>query len=202
MIVLPACTYKVNAFIKESNMIEDLKQISRRMKEIREINGISIETLAKEFSINIDVYKKYESGESDIPIGVLYQLGNKFNIDLTAIITGEEPKMKIYSLVRKGNAPSVDRRKDYNYVDLGYNFINKKAETFLVSVDADKSPVKLNSHDGQEFTYVLEGSLKAVIDKYELELGEGDSLYFDSGYEHGFRSQNGKPAKFLAIIFK
>jgi quercetin dioxygenase-like cupin family protein len=188
--------------MKERIMTEDLKQISRRMKEIREINGISVETIAKEFSINIDIYKKYESGESDIPIGVLYQLSNKFRIDLTAIITGEEPKMKIYSIVRKGNAPSVNRRKEYKYQDLGYNFINKKAETFLVSVDADDSPLRQNSHDGQEFTYVLEGSLKVVIDKYELELCEGDSLYFDSGYEHGFKATNGKPAKFLAIIFK
>ena len=183
-------------------MTEDLKQISRRMKEIREISGISLETIAKEFSIDVDVYKKYENGDADIPIGVLYQLSNKFNIDLTAIITGEEPKMKIYSLVRKGNAPSINRRKEYSYFDLGYNFINKKAETFLVGVDPGSSPVSLNSHDGQEFTYVLEGSLKAVIDKYELELGEGDSLYFDSGYKHGFKAINGKPAKFLAIIFK
>jgi transcriptional regulator with XRE-family HTH domain len=188
--------------VKGVFMTEDLKQISRRIKEIREINGISVETLAKEFSINTDVYKKYESGESDIPVGVLYQISNKFSIDMTALITGEEPKMKIYSLVRKGNGPSVNRRKEYKYQDLGYNFINKKAETFLVNVDPDNSPICTYSHEGQEFNYIIEGSVKIVIDKYELELNEGDSLFFDSGYKHGMKPLNGKPAKFLAIIFK
>ena len=53
---------------------------------------------------------------------------------------------------------------------------------------------------GQEFNYILEGSLKVVIDKHELILEEGDSLYFDSGQNHAMKALNGKPAKFLAII--
>ena len=184
-------------------MIEDLKQISMRLKEIREINGISVESLAKEFFIDVEIYKKYESGESDIPVGVLYQACNKFEIDLTALITGEEPKMKVYSLVRKDGAPVINRRKEYEYQDLGYNFIGKKAETFLVKVDPGSvTEIVTNAHEGQEFNYVLEGRITVKIDKYDLELNEGDSLYFDSGCSHGMTALGDKPAKFLAVIFR
>ena len=64
----------------------------------------------------------------------------------------------------------------------------------------DDEPVSLNSHPGQEFNLVLEGTLKIVIGKYELILHEGDALYFDSTYEHGMIALDNRPAKFLAVI--
>ena len=183
-------------------MSDQIKQIAARIKELREISGISIEDLAKEFKITAETYQEYESGNKDIPVSFLYEISNKFNVELTAILTGGGPKLHTYALVRKGKGISVDRRKQYKYQNLAYNFIQKKAEPFLVSVepDAENAPMHFNSHPGQEFNYVLEGSLKIIINEHELVLNEGDSLYFDSGASHGMKALDNKPAKFLAII--
>jgi len=95
----------------------------------------------------------------------------------------------------------IERRKDYKYQSLAYNFANKKIEPFLVTVEPDSnSEVNYNSHPGQEFNYVIEGVLKVIINGHEIILNEGDSLFFDSGAKHGMKAMNGKPAKFLAII--
>jgi mannose-6-phosphate isomerase-like protein (cupin superfamily) len=67
--------------------------------------------------------------------------------------------------------------------------------------EPDDAPFPLNSHRGQEFNYVLSGTLKIVVHKHELVLNEGDSLFFDSSFEHGMKALGGKPAQFLAIIF-
>lgn len=183
-------------------MSEQVKQIAARIKDLREISGISLESLANELDIPVETYKEYESGTIDIPIGFLYKFANKFNVELTAILTGEGPKLHIYSLVRNGKGIDVERTKYYEYQSLAYNFIHKKAEPFLVTVKPEKedAPTPLNSHPGQEFNYVLEGTLKITIDGHELVLNEGDSLFFDSNYEHGMKALNNKPAKFLAII--
>ncbi len=183
-------------------MSEQIRQIAQRIKELREISGISIDTLAKEFNITPEEYAEYESGNVDIPVSFLYQVAGKFNVELSTLLTGEDPTLHTYSLVRKGKGVRVERRKDYKYESLAYNFKHKKAEPFLVVVDPQPEdvPVNFNSHPGQEFNYVLEGSMKVVIDGYELVLNEGDSLFFDSGYPHGMKALNNKPAKFLAII--
>jgi quercetin dioxygenase-like cupin family protein len=47
---------------------------------------------------------------------------------------------------------------------------------------------------------VIEGTVKVIVGKHELVLNEEDSLFFDSGLEHGMKALNGKPARFLAII--
>jgi transcriptional regulator with XRE-family HTH domain len=183
-------------------MLPDIINIAKRIKELRDINGISLETLAKEFQVSIEEYKKYESGESDIPIGFLFQIAGKFNVDMTALLTGEEPKLKIFSVVRKNRGLSTDRRKEYKYQDLAYNFIDKKAEVFLVTVDpkSEDTPLSFYSHDGQEYNYVISGSLKVFIGSYDVTLEEGDSLFFNSGYKHAMISLNNQQAKFLAVI--
>jgi len=184
-------------------MSNQIKQIASRIKDLREIAGLTVETLSKELGVSVDTYREYESGDMDIPIGFLYEVANKFNVELTAVLTGENPRLHTYCLVRKDRGVSVDRKNPYKYQSLAYNFIDKKSEPFLVAVepDAQESPVHFNSHPGQEFNYVMEGTLMIFINGHQLVLNEGDSLYFDSGYEHGMKAFGGKTAKFLAIIF-
>lgn len=185
-------------------MSDQIKQIAIRIKDLREIAGLSIETLAGELGISSELYLQYEGGNIDIPIGFLYELSNKFHVELTAILTGEGPRLHTYSLVRKDKGVSVDRRTPYKYHSLAYNFINKSAEPFRVSVEpsSEDAPIHFSSHPGQEFNYVLEGTLMIYIDGHQLTLNEGDSLYFDSSSNHGMKAVGGKPAKFLAIIIK
>ncbi|MGE5473558.1 MAG: helix-turn-helix domain-containing protein [Ignavibacteriales bacterium] len=183
-------------------MTEQIKQVAARIKEMREISDISADSLAEELGVSQQLYKDYESGSIDIPVSFLYRFANKFNIELSTLLTGESPRLHTYSIVRKGKGISVDRRKEYKYENLAFNFIHKKAEPFMVTVEpeAEDAEIHYNSHPGQEFNYLIEGSMKVYIDSHEVILNEGDSLYFDSGINHGMRALNNKPAKFLAII--
>ena len=58
---------------------------------------------------------------------------------------------------------------------------------------------ELVTHGGQEFNYVLEGSIKVVIEGREFILNKGDSIYFNPALPHGQRAVGGQ-AKFLTII--
>lgn len=184
-------------------MEEELKQIANRIKELRDIYGISVQEMAKTLNIPESTYADYESGTVDIPVGILYQLAQKFNLELSALLTGEEPRLHTYSLTRSGRGVSVERRKEYKYQSLASNFIHKKAEPFLVTVEPDPSdaPIHLNSHPGQEFDYVLEGNLQVMLGGREITLNPGDSLFYDSSVQHGMKALNGRTVKFLAVIF-
>ena len=118
------------------------------------------------------------------------------------LLTGEEPRLRIYSVTRGGRGVKVERRKDYNYQSLAFNFIDKKMEPFLITVDPipDSEPVPLNSHPGQEFEYLLEGTLRVVVGGHEVVLAPGDSIFFDSSHPHAVLAAGGAPAKFVAVI--
>jgi transcriptional regulator with XRE-family HTH domain len=185
-----------------STMKEKIQFVAERIKELREISGLSAATLALELGISLDVILQYESGKVDIPVGFLYKFAHKFGIELTAILTGENPRLHVYSIVRKDKGLSVERRKQYKYESLAFNFINKKAEPFIVRIepDTESAPVEFNSHPGQEFNYVIEGTMKIIIDTHEVVLNAGDSIYFDSTYKHAMKAMNQTPVKMLAIV--
>jgi len=183
-------------------MSEQIKLIATRIKDLREISEITVPALAAELQISEDTYLSYESGNTDIPVSFLYQIATRFSVELAAILTGDAPKLHTYQVVRKGMGASVERREHYKYHNLANNFIGKRAEPFIVTVstEAEISPVHFNSHKGQEFNYIIEGTIKIIINGHELILEEGDSVYFDSSASHGMKALNGKQAKFLAII--
>ena len=172
-----------------------------RIKELRELSDISVQDIAQELNLDAKTYTKYETGEVDIPASFIYELANKFQVDLSLLLTGEESRMSIFDVTRANKGISVERSKEYNHENLCSKFIHKKAETFLVTVDPEKNPMpSLNSHPGQEFNYVLEGTVKIYIHNNEIILNEGDSIFFDSTHRHAMVALNNKPAKFLAVL--
>ncbi len=185
-------------------MSEEIRLIAQRIKDLREISGLSVESLSKQLGIPSVEYAEYESGTSDIPVGFLYEIANRFNVELTAILTGNEPKLHSFALVRKGKGVMVERKKQYKYLSLAYNFINKKGEPFLVTVEpkAACEDFAYSSHPGQEFNYMLEGRVKIKIGEHEMILNEGDSVYFDSGLSHGMKAMDSRPARLLAMIIQ
>jgi transcriptional regulator with XRE-family HTH domain len=183
-------------------MIEQIKQIAERIRGLREISNMSVEALAKSLKITAAQLAEYESGKVDIPVSLIYKIAHKFNVELSALLSGENPKLHIYCVVRKGKGITVERRKQYGYESLANNFLNKKAEPFLVTVEPEHEglPVQFNSHPGQEFNYVLEGIMKVNIDEHEVILYTGDSIYFDSSYQHSMMALNNRPVKILAVV--
>jgi len=158
--------------------------------------------MASSLRVGLEQYQRYENGTEDIPASALYEVSHKLGVEMSILLTGEAPRMHYFTVTRKGKGVSVERRKQYKYQSLASNFINKKAEPFIVTVEpgpADAT-VHTNAHPGQEFNLVLEGSLKFIIKDHEIVLDEGDSIYFDSGCEHAMVALKNKPARFLAII--
>ncbi|MCL1971924.1 MAG: XRE family transcriptional regulator [Endomicrobia bacterium] len=182
-------------------MSDTLKQIGIRIKAIREISDMSTADFAKSLNLDNETYLKYENGEADLPISVLSAISSIYKVEMTALLTGGEPRLSRINVVRKGKGLNIERRKEYKYQDLAFNFINKKAEFFLVTAEPQKeAPKHAYSHPGQEFNYILEGSLKVVFEGKEYILEPGDSVYFDSGYNHTMSAVGDKPVKFIAVV--
>jgi transcriptional regulator with XRE-family HTH domain len=184
-------------------MEEQIRQIAERLKGLRDVLNISVEDAAKTCSIEVERYLDYESGKYDIPVSVLHNMSQKYGVELTVLLTGDDPHMRSYSLTRKNQGVEVERRSAYKYQSLAHSFINRKAEPFLVKVDAKTEGTEccMNSHPGQEFDYILKGRLNFNFDGKEMILEEGDSVYFDSGLPHGMLALDGKECQFLAFIF-
>ena len=186
-------------------MEDKIYEIAQRIKGMRDILDISIEEMANEIEIPADEYILYENGSKDFTFTFLYKAANKFGIDMTELITGISPKLNEYSVVRKGEGLPIQRRKGFEYENTSFRFKNRKAEVFIVKAaydnETENSDIKLNSHEGQEINYVLEGKLKIRIEGHEEILNEGDTIYYNASKNHGMVPID-KDCKFMAVIVR
>lgn len=182
-------------------MSETMKEIAARIFEIREACEMTREEVSDSLDISLEAYTQYESAEADIPISVLYDMARIFEVDLTDLLTGTAPRLHNYCLVLNGEGVSVERYKGYSFQSLAFNFINKKIEPLLVTIEPEENKeMSLVTHFGQEFNYILEGKIKIILGGNEIEMSKGDSIYFDPTIPHGQMAANGKTAKFLTVI--
>lgn len=177
------------------------KDIAPRLRGLRDALDMSVEDLAAKTGVTPERVALYEAGETEIPVGFLMKVAQACHVDLTVLISGVEPHLKGYSLVRHGEGLSVERRTDYDYKSLAYRFSGRKMEPFLITVPPKKpEDMNLVVHSGQEFIHVLHGRLELRLGEDVLALAPGDSLYFDSQTPHALRGLDDKQAVFLDVI--
>ncbi|MDR0509344.1 MAG: helix-turn-helix domain-containing protein [Candidatus Methanoplasma sp.] len=182
-----------------------IDEIAERIRALRDEIGYTTEEMAEVTGISKEEYEESEKGKIDFSFTFLYKCAEKFNVDMVELLTGENPHLSGYTVVRSGKGLPMKRRKGFEYGHLASNFKNKMAEPFLVNAPfrADElSSIPLSSHDGQEFNYVLKGSLRFVHGDNVEELKEGDSVFYDSSERHGMAALTEGGCLFLAVVLK
>ncbi|MBQ9354154.1 MAG: AMP-binding protein [Clostridia bacterium] len=181
-----------------------LKEIAFRIKEMREITGISVEDMAKKTEVTVDEYKKYECGELDFPFTFIHKCSQVFGIGITDLLEGESAHLSSYTVTRKGMGQQTAKESGIEIQNLAPFFDKKIAEPYWVRYSYDASlqdkPIHLTKHSGQEFDLVLSGKLKVQIGDHIEMLEEGDSIYYKSSTPHGMIAVDGRDCLFAAIV--
>lgn len=185
-------------------MMDEVKLTAQRIKELREIEGISVEDMARITDVSVDEYNRLEAGEADFSFTFIYKVAKACGVEAADILTGYTPRLSEYTVVRAGEGVPIARRKGLDYKNLAANFKNKFAEPFRVSLpysaDAENAPMHLSTHAGQEMDIMLSGEMKIQIGSHVETLKAGDSVYYDSSKPHGMVATGGADAEFYAIV--
>ena len=179
--------------------MQNISEIAARIRELREVCDYSQEQLAAELGLSVEVYSHYEK-EGDFPISVIYEIANKFNVDFNELVTGEPSRLDTYHVVRIGEGRSVSRYEGYRFKDLAFRYADKIMQPLLVTLSPSDEPPALVTHPGQEFNFVLKGTMAVLFDDQEIILNVGDSIYFNPTHPHGQRCIGEEEATFLTMI--
>jgi len=183
-------------------MDEQYQMISERIRELREIFGLTEEEMARETGVDAATYIEYESSGKNIPISVLYHISQKFEVDLSEILTGEPARISTMQVCRRGKGKTIDRYPGYMFESLAPRFKGKVMEPLLVTLIPGQPDAPLVTHGGQEFNLVLEGEIVITFGDKEHILGAGDAVYFDPTHPHGQKAIGKDKARFLTVIIE
>ena len=181
-----------------------IKEMAGRIKELREIEGISTFEMAQKVGVSEQEYLNCERGLQDLNFAFLYRCAQAFNVDVTDIIEGYSPKLKSYTVTRAGNGQNVGNAHGMTYYSLASSFKSRIADPLYVvskySHEEQNKPMELTSHEGQECDIIIDGNLLVQVGSHQETLGPGDSIYYNSESPHGLRAVGGKDCIFYAIV--
>lgn len=187
-------------------MEPNIKEVAGRIRALREDMDLTMQEMADATGRTVSEYAAQESGDEDLSFTFLYKCAERLGVDVIELLTGENPHLSGYSLMRADEGLSIKRRAGFEYLHKAPHFKNKLAEPFLVTAPylekEQDEPIHLSYHKGQEIDFILKGKLRFAYEGHVEELEAGDMLMYDSGRGHGMIATGGEPCVFLAIVMK
>ncbi len=183
---------------------EKLKEVALRIREMREIFGMTEEEMSIKTEVSLDDYRLYESGKLDFSFTFIHKCALAFGIGITDLLEGQSANLSTYTVTRKGQGQNTAKEKGIDIKNLAPKFRDKIAQPYWVRYEYNASqqdkPIHLSTHSGQEFDLILSGSLKVQVGEHTEILNEGDSIYYNSSTPHGMIAIGGSDCVFCAVV--
>ena len=181
-----------------------IHEMAGRIKDLREIVGLTVEQMAEKTDVSVEEYEQCESGQVDLNFAFIYRCAGALGVNVTDIIEGFSPTLDSYTVTRAGKGQEIASAHGMTYFNMAYAFKNRICEPLYVKSeyreDAQNKPIELTTHAGQECDLVIEGELKVQVGDHSEVLGAGDMIYFNSDTPHGMIAVNGKDCVFYAFV--
>jgi transcriptional regulator with XRE-family HTH domain len=179
--------------------------LGSRLQRIREQKGLSLEDLSSRTGLDVELLRKMERDEYTPPLGELIRIGKALEMKMGYFISPSASKR--CTIVRAHQRQTVARfssgapsRHGYVYESLAPEKGDRKMEPFIVTMHPSDVQ-EMSVHDGQEFIYVLEGRMEALVGDTREILEPGDAIYYDSDQPHLVRCHGKQPTKILAVLY-
>ena len=181
--------------------------IGRKIRELRKRKALTLQDLSDATGLSKPLLSQIENQIVIPPISTLLKISRALEKEIAFFFQEPDNEKKV-TIVRPFERQRLDTRvpgrrgAGYLYESLAYKKTNKNMEPFLVEFERkDQREMSFYSHGGEEFVFVLEGSLEFQTRDEVHRLKAGDSLYFESDLPHAYRAVGKRNAKAIAVIF-
>ena len=182
-------------------------RIGTKIVTVRESLGLSCEDLAERSECDVALIRRIEEGELVPSLAPLIKISRALGVRLGTLLDDEGGVGPV--VTRAADVESVTRLKSLEtgtvggtleFFSLAAGKTARHMEPFLI--DVEPADVRaLSSHEGEEFLYVLSGSLEVEYGKDVHTLQAGDAIYYDSIVPHQVRATGEAPARILAVVY-
>ncbi len=185
-----------------------------RLRQARQARGLSLRGLAEVLGVSPSLISQVETGRAKPSVNTLYALATELRISLDVLLFMDtEPPLRSEDAVgleetieRPLPRDPVQRAASRSSIRLGSGVVWERLTTESIrnvdflhvtyEVGGESSPADaFQRHSGQEWGYVLSGTLTVRIGFDEFILRPGDAISFDSATPHRLFNAGDTPAQ-------
>jgi len=180
-----------------------MKEVGATLRKIREERKRSLTALAKACGVSASFLSQAERGLCSISIDSLERVCQQLGVSLTQFFAQMER-----SRAEAAGIPPVLRAEEQRAVNLSdaaikYRFLSREFAGRLFEVVIGEIPPEYvfpaAVHEGEEFGYILSGTLRLTLQDSEHRLSSGDSYHFGPFESHGYEAMNDAPVRILWV---
>jgi transcriptional regulator with XRE-family HTH domain len=170
-----------------------LATVGPRLRELRTRRDRTLTELADTTGISVSTLSRLESGARKPTLELLLPLAQAYGVTLDELVdappTGD-PRVHLKPVETHGmTMVPLTRRAD-------------GIAAYKLIVPVRRAEPDLQSHEGYEWLYVLDGRLRLVLGEHDLVLGPGEAAEFDTRTPHWFGAADGRAVELLSLFGK
>ena len=176
-----------------SDQIEQAK-LGNLIRKCRQKRRLTLKELCDKAGVSVGYLSQVERGNATPSLGTLAQIARALDLGLDYFVTRPKP----------GDAVSyADQRRKFSISDTGvtYEALSTEFPGHELSAFIMNCPPGFQSetfqHEGEEFIYILSGSIEKSLDGETFTLREGDSLHYNGMTPHAWKTLGDTPARML-----
>lgn len=188
-----------------ATVVLDPQHPAHALKAMRAEKALSLRALSVKTGMPFSTLSKLENGKIALTYDKLVRLAQGLGVDVGDLIAGTpgtQPAPTGRRSVALAGKSAVVRSAFFTHRYPAAELLGKLMEPTIIDVMA-RSVDELGGlirHSGEEYLYILEGSMELHSDLYApLPLASGDSVYFDSGMAHAYVRTGDRPCRVLSI---
>ncbi|HET7326583.1 MAG TPA: XRE family transcriptional regulator [Nocardioidaceae bacterium] len=177
-----------------------LAAVGPRLRALRRQRQTTLADLSGQTGISVSTLSRLESGERRPTLELLLPLAKAYGVTLDELVdappTGD-PRIHLRPVTRHGMTMlPLTRRAG------GVQAYKLVIPARMRRHEPDLQTHELQTHEGYDWVYVLNGRLRLVLAEHDLVLAPGEAAEFDTRTPHWFGAADDDAVEFLGLFGK
>lgn len=179
----------------DDDLHEALTTVGPRLRALRQERETTLADLAAATGISVSTLSRLESGSRRPTLELLLPLARAHGVTLDQLVdappTGD-PRIHLRPITYHGMTVLPLTRRAGGI----------QAYKHVIPASGSRQEPELQTHEGYEWLYVLNGRLRLVLAEHDLLLSPGEAAEFDTRTPHWFGAVGAEPVEFLSLFGK
>jgi len=175
----------------------ETQPLGKKLLNLRREKKLTLKYMANETGLPAKDISLIEKGEKIPTVSNLLRLSRALEIDSSTLLQQQNKRR-----ARRHVEDCRRRTEDYTYRTLSSGAMHRHIKAFKVFVDPKTEHIPVTyQHIGEEFQYVLKGTVEITVGENKNVLKPGDSLHFNSSVVHKLRNIGTEKAELLVVLY-
>lgn len=184
-----------------------MSAVTEKIKRICADRNMSAEELAAGAGLTVDQVNRICKSDTIPSLSPLIKIARALGVRLGTFLDDSEEMGPVVNRQSDMQLPvtftshQTNNNSHMDFISLAARKAGRSMEPFMVYIQSGTGKESPSSHEGEEFLFVLEGSIMVHYGNEKYILNQGDSIYYDSIVDHLVTAHDKPEAKILGVVY-